>query len=147
MAGLYAETEIEAPKNFVWQALTRKEKWVRWNTFLFDCDSSVCFVPGQEVLLSLRRLPEDEETEFEPIVILLQPEVCLKWRSSILGLRSEHVFELQEIGFRRTKYVHKVFFSGILHRFFIPFIRQDELQGMKRMARELKRYVELRGRG
>ena len=143
MAGLYAETDINAPKSLVWQALIRKEKWSRWNTFLFDGDPAMPFEQGREVLLLLRRLPQDEETELDPTVMLVQPEVCLKWGSSILGLHSEHTFELQEIGYRRTKYVHKVFFSGVLHRFFVPIIRKDEHQGMRRMARELKRYVEV----
>jgi hypothetical protein len=52
------------------------------------------------------------------------------------------VFELQEIGVGRTKYVHKNHFSGILTRVFLPFIREDEKRGIQRMARELKRYVE-----
>ena len=142
MASLYSEIEINASKQIVWQALIMKEEWMYWNTFLFDCDRYQHFHPGREVSLSLRRLPEEEETEFQPLVTLMQPETCLKWVSSIPGLRNEHIFELQEIGIRRTKYVHKDHFSGILQKVFLPFIKEDEQRGMKRMARELKRYVE-----
>lgn len=142
MASLYTEVDINAPKHQVWQVLFQKDQWKHWNTFLFDCDSSVPFQKGQEVFLSLRRLPNEEETEFEPLVTRVQPNVCLSWVSSIPGFRNEYVFELQEIGVGRTKYVHKNNYSGILTRVFLPFIREDEQRGIQRMARELKRYVE-----
>lgn len=141
-ASLYTEIEINAPKELVWEALIHKEQWKRWNTFLFDLDPSQPFKQGQEVSLSLRRLPNEEETEFQPRVMLVQPQVCLAWMSEIPGFRNEYMFELQEIGVGRTKYVHRDHFSGWLTRVFLPFIRQDEQVGIKRMARELKRYVE-----
>lgn len=142
MASLYTEIDINAPKPLVWQALLQKEHWKQWNTFLYDRDSNKPFQPGREVFLSVRRLPHEEETEFEPLVIQVQAEVCLSWASSIPGFRNEYVFELQEIGVGRTKYFHKNSFSGILTRVFLPFIREDEKRGNQRMARELKRYVE-----
>jgi hypothetical protein len=142
MASLYTEINISAPKQRVWQVLIQKDRWKHWNTFLFDCDSKVPFQQGKEVFLSLRRLPNEEETQFEPLVTRVQPNICLSWVSSIPGFRNEYMFELQEIGVGRTKYVHKTDYSGILTRAFLPFIREDEQQGIQRMARELKRYVE-----
>ncbi len=142
MASLYTEIDISAPKQRVWQVLIQKDRWKHWNTFLFDCDSKVPFQQGKEVFLSLRRLPNEEETQFEPLVTRVQPNICLSWVSSIPGFRNEYMFELQEIGVGRTKYVHKTDYSGILTRAFLPFIREDEQQGIQRMARELKRYVE-----
>ena len=142
MASLYTEIDINAPKQRVWQILFQKDKWKYWNTFLFDCDSDVQFQQGREVYLSLRRLPDEEETEFEPLITRVQPNICLAWVSSIPGFRNEYFFELQEIGVGRTKYVHKTSYSGVLTRVFLPFIREDEQRGIQRMARELKRYVE-----
>ena len=142
MASLYTEIDITAPKQQVWQVLFQKDQWKYWNTFLFDRDSEVTFMQGYEVFLSLRRLPHEEETEFEPLITRVQPTVCLSWVSSIPGFRNEYVFELQEIGVGRTKYIHKNNYSGILTRVFLPFIREDERRGIQRMARELKRYVE-----
>lgn len=142
IASLYTEIEIEAPHQLVWQVLLQKEQWQYWNTFLFDLDASQPFKQGEEVSLALRRLPNEEETEFQPKVTLVQPQVCLAWVSQIPGFRNEYVFELQEIGMGRTKYVHRDNFSGFLSRVFLPFIRQDEQLGIKRMARELKRYAE-----
>ncbi len=142
MPSLYAEIEINASRRRVWQVLLQKEHWLYWNTYLYDCDDSRPFAPGQTVWLSLRRIPGDEETEFQPIVTLMQADVCLKWVSSIPGFAIEHVFQLQETGRDRTKYIHQENFSGALTRVFFPFIRQDEQQGIRRMARELKRYVE-----
>lgn len=142
MASFYTEIDITAPKQQVWQVLFQKDQWKYWNTFLFDRDSEVAFMQGCEVFLSLRRLPHEEETEFEPLITRVQPNACLSWVSSIPGFRNEYVFELQEIGVGRTKYIHKNNYSGILTRVFLPFIRDDERRGIQRMARELKRYVE-----
>ncbi|MBE9177706.1 SRPBCC domain-containing protein [Oculatella sp. LEGE 06141] len=142
MPSLYTEIEINAPKTAVWQALIRKQDWLKWNTFLYDRDATKAFVQGKTVFLSLRRLAEEAETEFEPMVTLLQPETCLVWVYSAPGFRSEHVFELQDVGRQRTKYIHRETFSGTVSRLFLVFLRQDEQQGLRRMARELKRHVE-----
>ncbi len=142
MPNLYTEIQIEAPKAQVWQALIHKEDWRWWNTFLFDCDPNRPFIPGREVSLALCRLEGEEETSLRPRVTLVQPEHCLRWVSRIPGIRSEHVFELQELGPNRTQYIHRERLSGLLAGVFLPFIRQDEKQGTYRMARQLKRYVE-----
>lgn len=142
MPSLYAEIEINAPLEAVWQALIRKAEWRYWNTFLYDCDATRELAPGQEVFLSMQRLEGDEETEFQPVVTVFKPNQCLRWTSKIPGLRSEHSFELQEITPGRTRYLHRAHFSGWLTKVFLPFIRQDERQGIRRMAHQLKRYVE-----
>jgi hypothetical protein len=142
MPTLYVETEINAAKSMVWQVILNKEKWLYWNTFLFDRNPNLPFEVGQKLFLSLRRVSGEEETEFHPVVTRVQPETCLMWTTQIFGFRNQHVFELQEIGVNRTKYVHREIFNGWLVPIFLPFIRQDERQGMKRMAQELKSYVE-----
>ena len=143
MPTLYTEIEINAPIHKVWLVLFHKEYWVKWNTFLFDRDSTKPFKQGEEVKLSLWRSPREDETEFQPTVTLLQPKICLAWISQIPGLSNRHIFELQKIGIRRTKYVHREEFSGWLTRLFLPFIKKDEKKGMERMADELKRYLEV----
>jgi hypothetical protein len=142
MPSLYTELEINSPRSRVWQILFHKEHWKYWNTFLYDCQPDRSFAQGREIFLSLKRVPGEDDIEFQPIVTLVQPGVCLKWVSTIPGFANEHVFELQDIGSDRTKYIHRENFSGALSRFFLPFIRQDEQQGIRRMARELKDYAE-----
>jgi hypothetical protein len=142
MPSLYTEIEISVPRSIVWQALLQKQNWLKWNTFLYDRSPDQPFRQGQVVLLSLRRNREETETEFEPRITLLQPENCLRWVYTAPGFRSEHVFELQDIGRNRTKYMHQEHFSGVTTYLFLPFLRRDEQQGLRRMARELKYYVE-----
>jgi hypothetical protein len=142
MPSLYAEIEIAAPKQVVWQTLLRKDAWKYWNTFLYDVDSRQALREGARVWLSLRRTPGEDETEFSPVVTRVEPEICLKWVTTIPGLKVEQVFELQAIGRDRTYYIHRENFSGLLARVVLPFIRQDEQQGLRRMAWELKQYVE-----
>lgn len=142
MPSLHTEIEIDAPKHQVWRVLFHKEDWVKWNSFLFDRNSAIPFQAGREVKLSLLRSIEEEEIEFHPSITILQPGVCLGWMSALPGFRTENVFELEEIGLGRTKYIHRENFSGWLVAMFLPSIREDEQKGMERMARELKRYVE-----
>jgi len=144
MPTLRTEIEINAPRSVVWEALIRKDEWRRWNTFLFDGDPALAIRPGQEIFLSVRRLEDDEPTDFEPLITLVQPESCLRWVAKIPGFKSESSFEIQDLSPTRTLYTHQARFKGMLSNIFLPFIRQDEKQGMKRMARQLKRYVEHR---
>jgi hypothetical protein len=144
MPTLHTKIEINAPRQVVWDVLVRKDEWRRWNTFLFDGDPALPIRQGQSVFLSIRRLEDDEPTDFEPQITLMQPDICLRWVAKIPGFRSEHTFELQDAGSNRTFYNHQERFEGALSNVFLPFIRQDEKQGIKRMARQLKRYIEHR---
>lgn len=142
MPSLYTEIEINSAKPLVWQALVDKQDWLKWNSFLFDRDPSQPFKQGQTVSLALRRTINEPDTEFQPIVTLVQPNICLQWITTAPGFKNEHTFELQEVGWQRTKYTHRQKFSGWLTAMLFSFMRQDEQQGLRRMARELKHYVE-----
>ena len=142
MPTLHTEIEINAPRQTVWETLVRKDEWRRWNTFLFDGDPALPIRQGQTIFLSIRRLEEDEFTDFEPLVTLVQPQVCLQWVAKMPGFESVHTFELQDLGPNRTRYTHQERFQGVLSKVFLPFIRQDEKQGLRRMTRQLKRHLE-----
>jgi len=94
MPNLYTETTINAPRFAVWDALIRKEEWHRWNTFLYDCDPNLPIRLGGELFLALRRVEGEDETEFQPRVILMQDNRCLRWIAKVPGFRSEHIFQL-----------------------------------------------------
>ena len=100
----------------------RKDEWRRWNTFLFDGDPALAIHQGREIFLSIRRLEDDR----------------------MPGNKSEHSFEMQDQRPPLNLKTHQERFRGTLSNIFLPFIRQDEKQGMRRMARQLKRYVEHR---
>ena len=142
MPTLYAEIDINAPQSVVWDALIRKDQWRYWNTFLYDCEPGLPMARGSEIYLSMQRLEGDEETEFQPLITMMRPPTMLRWTATIPGLRSEHIFELRETVPGRTRYLHRETFSGILSKVFLPFIRQDERQGLRRMAQQLKMHVE-----
>ncbi|MEM9807565.1 MAG: SRPBCC domain-containing protein, partial [Cyanobacteria bacterium P01_D01_bin.56] len=146
MPSLYAEIEINATAAQVWDALVRKEDWRYWNTFLYDCDPRSNFMLGREVFLAMQRIEGDVDTEFQPVVTTLRPGSCLRWVSKIPGLKTEHSFEMQEITPGRTRYLHRDIFMGPLSGVFLPFIREDEREGLRRMAYQLKRYVESGGK-
>ena len=142
MPSLYAEIDINAPQSVVWDVLVRKDQWRFWNTFLYDCDPGLRLARGNEIFLAMQRIEGDEETEFQPVITMLRPPYMMRWVSTIPGLRTEHVFELRENVPGRTRYMHRELFSGILSKVFLPFIRQDERQGLRRMSQQLKMHVE-----
>ncbi|MEL6813657.1 MAG: hypothetical protein AAFP03_02445 [Cyanobacteria bacterium J06598_3] len=142
MPTLYAEIDINAPQSVVWEALIRKDQWRFWNTFFYDCDPGLTIARGNEIFLAMQRLEGDEETELQPVITMMRAPYVMKWVSTIPGLRSEHVFELRETMPGRTHYIHRETFSGVLSKVFLPFIRQDERQGLRRMAQQLKMHVE-----
>ncbi|MGF1498557.1 MAG: SRPBCC domain-containing protein [Elainellaceae cyanobacterium] len=145
MPSLYTEIEIDAPRTAVWESLVQKNKWRYWNTFLLDRDPEISFEKGRTIVLAQRRLAKERETEFQVLVTSFQPGVCLRWVCRAPGFRSEQVFELQDTGFRRTKYIHMETLAGTLSPLVLPFIRHDEQRGLNRMAAELKHYAEHRG--
>jgi hypothetical protein len=142
MPSLYAEIEINAPKQQVWQALVRKDTWKYWNTYLYDCDPRQPLQPGARVLLATRRIAGEEDTEFSPLITRVEPGRYLQWVTTIPGLKVVQAFELQDLGGDRTYYIQREIFSGFLTRVIFPLIRRDEQEGMRRMTWELKRYVE-----
>lgn len=146
MPTLYTEIELNAPRSFVWETLCRKDQWKRWNTFLNDRTPNQTLTRGHSLVLSLQRLPKEPETQFQAFVTTVEPDRCLKWVAIAPGYRSEHTFELLEMGAMRTKYSHKERISGALSTLFFPFIRKDEQRGIRRMAMDLKDYVEARYR-
>lgn len=142
MPSFYAEIDIDAPRSVVWTALMNKQEWKRWNSFLFDRAPEQSFKPGRSLLLSQRRKVREPATTFAAKILQLQPETSLRWVYTAPGYRSEHCFELLDVGVARTKYTHQEKISGILTGLFVPFIRRDEQAGMRRMALELKQYSE-----
>jgi hypothetical protein len=142
MPSLYTKTIIRAPRAVVWQALVRKQDWLKWNTFLFDRQPDHAMQEGRSLVLSVRRTDGSEETEFLARVTRVQDNYALQWYSTAPGLRNEHSFELQDVGLNVTQYIHRDRFEGLLAPVVLPFIRQDELRGMRRMAQELRQYAE-----
>ena len=142
MPSFYTAIEINAPRSVVWQALIRKENWLRWNTYLYDLSPGQPFRAQESVSLSLKRASRETETPIDPRVTVLQPTTSLQWAYTAPGFRCEHGFELQDMGGDRTRYTHRIRFTGLLSGVFLPFIRREEQQGSRRMAQELKRYLE-----
>jgi hypothetical protein len=147
MPSLSTEITIHAARSLVWQTLITKERWLYWNTFLFDRDPRQPFVEGKRVMLSVRRTDTDDEVEFESLITVVNPNACLQWQSTAPGFRTRQTFELQDIDVNVTRYRHQETFSGALSPLLLSFIRRDELQGLRRMAAELKTYVEHQFRG
>ncbi|NET10085.1 MAG: SRPBCC domain-containing protein [Symploca sp. SIO2B6] len=144
MPTLHVEIEMNVSRSLVWEALCRKDQWKQWNTFLFDRTPQQTLTRGHSLILALQRLPKEPETQFQAIVTHVEADTCLKWIAIAPGYRSEHIFELFDLDGERTRYFHREKVSGVLSPLFFPFIRKDEHRGIRRMAMDLKEYVEAR---
>jgi hypothetical protein len=142
MPSLYTETIINAPIEQVWRTLSDKEGWMYWNTYLYDCSFRLPIVENRDIVLALRRVPGDEPIEFQARIQIYQPPHCLSWVASIPGFKNKTTFELQDMGDGCTRYRHQESYSGGFSRFALRFIRDDQQQGIRRMARELKQFSE-----
>ena len=69
-------------------------------------------------------LKEKTKPNFKPRVILMQDNRCLRWIAKVPGFRSEHIFQLEDIGPNRTKYIHQERISGLLSRIFFTLYSQ-----------------------
>ncbi|NER00442.1 MAG: SRPBCC domain-containing protein [Cyanothece sp. SIO2G6] len=142
MPTLHVELDLDVPRSFVWEALCRNDQWHQWNSFLFDRNPNQTFTLGHSLVLSLQRLPSEPETRFQAVVTHMEADTRLQWIAIAPGYRSKHTFELYDIALTQTKYIHKETVSGLLSPLFFPFIKKDEQRGIRRMAMELKDYVE-----
>ncbi len=142
MSSVYLTINIEAPRSLVWRILISKARWHRWNTYLFDLESSLPLGPGRAVRLGFRRTPGEKITAFYPRITEFAPERVLGWSNRVPGLQTETSFDLQSLGPARTQYTCSYQGSGWVDRAVLPLLRQDERRGSQRMARELKAYAE-----
>jgi hypothetical protein len=142
MPSLYTETIINAPIRLVWRILTDKDRWMYWNTYLYDCSFGLPIDEGRTLLLGVRRVPGDEAIEFPARITINQPPHCLSWVASIPGYTNKTTFELQDLGHGCTQFRHREAFSGTFSRIALRFVRDDQQRGIRRMARELKTFAE-----
>jgi hypothetical protein len=142
MPSLQTELIINTPVDHVWEVLCRKENWMYWNTYLYDCSFRVPLQEGSTTLLSLRRVDGDEPIEFQAQIRIYQPPFCLSWVAKIPGFKNKTTFDLQDIGQGCTRYSHQESYSGTFSRLALRWVREDQHRGMRRMARELKTHAE-----
>src|SRR5436853_58381 len=119
MLELRTETEIDGPVERVWQVLTDFESFPDWNPFIRSIRGKAVEGSRLDVLLGASGT---RPMRFRPKVLKVVPNRELRWLGRLVLPRlfdGEHIFELEAVGPRRTKFVQSERFRGI----FVPSLR------------------------
>jgi len=129
--------EIDRPASVVWAALTDRDAYSQWNTFIRSWQG--------ELELGARQTVRIEPTEtmgqtFRPRIIDLDPGRLVVWlgRVGVPGiLDGAHRFEVQPIGAHRTRLIQSEVLSGMLVPVFRRMLTVDTPAAFSRMNAEL----------
>ena len=129
--------EIDRPAAVVWAALTDREAYPHWNTFIRSWQG--------ELTLGARQTVRIEPTEtmgqtFRPRIIDVDPGRLVVWlgRVGVPGiLDGAHRFEVQPIDADRTRLIQSEVLSGMLVPVFRRMLTIDTPAAFSRMNAEL----------
>ena len=115
------EVEIEAPLDTVWRALIDFAEYPAWNPFIKEITGE----PSEGSRLSVTMQPPGGKTmTFKPVVTRVVENSEFRWQGRLLlpGIfDGEHIFELEETTERKTNFVHREKFGGVL----VPLLRKS----------------------
>lgn len=140
----HIKTEISIPASTerVWALLMDFEGHPRWNPFIRQIQGAS--VVGQKLQVRVQPVG-GREMEFEPEVLVVQPQQVFRWKGQWLmpGLfDGEHYFELRSDAGGTTVLVHGERFSGLL----VPVLRgqlnSGTRPGFEAMNKALKEEVQ-----
>jgi hypothetical protein len=139
---LRSEIEIEAPPERVWGVLTDFAAYPEWNPFIRR-------VSGRAEVserLVVRMQPSGARgMTFRPTVTKIEPNHELRWLGHLLvpGIfDGEHIFEIEELGRDRTRFVQREVFEGLLVPLLARSLDRDTQRGFEEMNRALRERIE-----
>ncbi|WP_396189282.1 SRPBCC family protein [Flavobacterium sp.] len=132
---------INAPIDFVWNALMDFENHPNWNPFIKHISGNTSKNSKLQVHIS----PDGNKLfKFNPVVISNQPPFEFKWLGKFLvkGLfDGEHYFMLNKMNEKETLLTHGENFSGIFIYLSSNMLKDTE-KGFEKMNIALKKYCE-----
>ena len=140
MNRIETSTDIDAPPEAVWAALTDVDAYHGWNPFMSIGERPVA---GERVSVHLTP-PGGRTTTFTPEVLVADGRE-LRWRGKLFvdGLYDgEHSFTLVERPDGTTRRAHAESFSGLLVGPINRWLGDSTEQGLEEMNRALKARVE-----
>ncbi len=142
MKEIFTEIIIQAPKERVWEILTRFEAYPQWNPFIVKAEGRA--KPGDRLNISIQL--RDKLNHFRPKISSLQKGEAFEWLGSLpLGLfKGNHYFKLESLDDGRVKLKHGERFSGLLSGYILKKVGEDTKAGFIAMNEALKKRVEQR---
>lgn len=137
-----SEVEIEASAEKVWELLIDFENFPEWNPFIRKASGDVKVGERIEVFL---QLPGGKGMTFRPKLLKVEPNRELRWLGR-LGIPrlfdGEHIFNIEQLGDGRVRFVQREKFRGFLAPLFLAMIKSSTLQGFEEMNKALKERAE-----
>jgi len=145
MIELSVASDIDAPAEAIWEALTDLSRFGEWNPFIRAASGT----PAVGAKLRVRVRPSIVvPLIFHPTVLVCDANRELRWRGHFLKpwiASGEHSFTLEPAGDGRTRFVQHEVITGLLPPFLSRLISREARLGFEAMNRALKARVE-RGR-
>ncbi len=142
MKEIRTEIDIEASAGRVWDSLTDFPAFPEWNPFIRRISGEPDVGTKLEVFI---QASGTRGMTFRPTVLKAERNRELRWLGhlAVPGLfDGEHIFEIEELGEKRVRFVQRERFRGIL----VPLLRRsldrDAKRGFEEMNQALRTRVE-----
>ncbi len=139
MKEIFTSIEIKAPAVVVWEALTNKSSYAKWNNFIIQAIGD--YKVGSKVKIMMKA-PQVKDIEYEPEITVFLPLRELSWKGNLFtGFEGTHSFQLKSSG-GATKLIHQANFKGLMTSFIWGGFGYNFTIAMEEMNSDLKKYVE-----
>ncbi|MCK5633360.1 SRPBCC domain-containing protein [bacterium] len=142
MKQIFTGIEINAPVEKVWAVLTNFEEYPKWNPFIKLVDGEI--KEGSVFKVTLEQ-PDSKPMVFKPKCLKFEKNKEFKWLGHLYipGIfDGEHSFELIEMGEKKTNFIQKEIFKGLLVPFLWKQLNTKTRKGFKLMNEKLKELSE-----
>ena len=144
MIDLSVVTEIDAPAETVWKALTDLERFHEWNPFIKKASGTPAV--GATVVLRVQSsLPLPLPLVFRPRILVCDKDRELRWRGHFVHAwlaSGDHWFTLEPLGKERTRLIQHEIFTGLLPPLAARLLAREARLGFLAMNQALKERVE-----
>lgn len=142
MKSISTDIVIHASVETVWDILTDFEKYPSWNPFIKSIKGLA--EPGDRFKVVIQQ-PGSTPMAFRPTCLKFDKNREIRWLGHFLirGLfDGEHIFELKKIGEKKTKFVQREIFRGLLVPLLWNQLNTKTRSGFELMNTELKARAE-----
>jgi hypothetical protein len=136
MKSLKTEIILAATPEQIWQTLIDFNRYKNWNPFIVDSKGEAKAGNRLENTIRLK----NKEQKFTPKLTQVKPKEYLEWVGHLWvpGLfDGRHYFKIETLEDGKCKLIHGEHFSGILSGLIFKLIKEDTLEGFKRMNEAL----------
>jgi hypothetical protein len=142
MLELRVASEIDAPAETIWKALTDLSRFGEWNPFIRAASGTPAVGATIHVRVSSSLAVP---LRFEAKVLVCDENRELRWRGHLLApwlASGEHSFTLEPAGDGRIRFVQHEVMTGLLMPFVSRLVEYEARRGFDAMNRALKARVE-----